>query len=188
MTEIEKKVNIICDKINELLKKKDKVIIAIDGRCASGKTTLANKLSEIYDCNVFHMDDFFLRPEQRTKERLGMPGENVDYERFREEVLKPVLEGKDFAYRPFDCKSFGYKKAVNVKMKKINIVEGSYSMHPSLEFAYDFSVFSDISPQKQKKRIKKRNKDNSKVFFEMWIPLEERYFAEMNVRERCDIL
>ena len=53
-------------KIDELLTQKDRVVVAIDGKYTSGKTTLASKLAEIYDCNVFHMDDFFLRPEQRT--------------------------------------------------------------------------------------------------------------------------
>ena len=47
--------------IDELLTQKETVIVAIDGKCTSGKTTLASKLAEIYDCNVFHMDDFFLR-------------------------------------------------------------------------------------------------------------------------------
>jgi uridine kinase len=47
--------------IDRLLQQ-DRVIVAIDGKCTSGKTTLASRLAEIYDCNVFHMDDFFLRP------------------------------------------------------------------------------------------------------------------------------
>ena len=41
--------------IDKLLEKKDMVIVAIDGKCTSGKTTLASKLAEIYDCNVFHI-------------------------------------------------------------------------------------------------------------------------------------
>ena len=53
-------------KIDELLTQKDMVVVAIDGKCTSGKTTLASKLAEIYDCNVFHMDDLFLRSEQRS--------------------------------------------------------------------------------------------------------------------------
>ena len=77
----------IKERIDELLAKKNMVIVAIDGKCTSGKTTLASKLAEIYDCNVFHMDDFFLRPEQRIPERLAEVGGNVDYERFQEEVI-----------------------------------------------------------------------------------------------------
>ena len=61
---------VVKSKIDMLLGEKDFVIVDIDGKCTSGKTTLASKLAEIYDCNVFHMDDFFLRPEQRTPERL----------------------------------------------------------------------------------------------------------------------
>ena len=41
-------------KIDELLTQKDMVIVAIDGKCTSGKTTLASKLAEIYDCNVYY--------------------------------------------------------------------------------------------------------------------------------------
>ena len=84
-------------KIDELLTQKDMVIVAIDGKCTSGKTTLASKLAQIYDCNVFHMDDFFLRPEQRTPERFAEVGGNVDYERFQEEVLLPLKTGKAFS-------------------------------------------------------------------------------------------
>ena len=38
-------------------------IVAIDGMSASGKTTLGKQLHEHFpDSNLFHMDDFFLRP------------------------------------------------------------------------------------------------------------------------------
>lgn len=39
------------------------VVIAIDRRCGSGKAALDLLLQEIYDCNLLHMDDFFLQPE-----------------------------------------------------------------------------------------------------------------------------
>lgn len=91
------------EKIAELLSQKERVIVGIDGCCASGKTTLADKLSRSFDCNVFHMDDFFLRPGQRTQERLSEVGGNVDYERFHDEVIIPLLKNESFSYRPYDC-------------------------------------------------------------------------------------
>ena len=75
----------ILQKIDILLKENSRVLIAIDGRCASGKTTLARQLQNLRACNVFHMDDFFLRPEQRTESRLKSPDGNVDCERFLKE-------------------------------------------------------------------------------------------------------
>lgn len=51
--------------------KKLPVILAIDGRCGSGKTTLAGMIAHRYKAEVIHMDDFLLRQEQRTPERLA---------------------------------------------------------------------------------------------------------------------
>ena len=98
--------------IQKLLENKSQLLISIDGRCASGKTTLAAYLQENFSCAVIHMDDFFLRPEQRTKKRLNEPGGNVDYERFFEEVILPLKEKKAFSYRPYDCHSQCFKKSI----------------------------------------------------------------------------
>ena len=65
-------------------------IIAIDGRCAAGKTTLAARLAKELGGDVIHMDDFFLRVEQRTPERMKEVGGNVDYERFEKTVLEQI--------------------------------------------------------------------------------------------------
>ena len=45
-------------------------VIAIDGRCASGKSTLAQQLAGLTGAGIIHMDDFFLPRELRTEERL----------------------------------------------------------------------------------------------------------------------
>ena len=50
------------------------MVVAIDGNSGAGKSTLAALIADVYDCNLFHMDDFFLRPEQRTEERLKETG------------------------------------------------------------------------------------------------------------------
>lgn len=75
------RLEIIRQHIDQLLAQKDRIIIAIDGKCTAGKTTLAAQLAKEYDCNLFHMDEFFLRPEQRTTVRYTEVGGNVDYER-----------------------------------------------------------------------------------------------------------
>ena len=40
-------VETIRKKIDELLTQKDMVVVAIDGKCTSGKTTMASKLAEL---------------------------------------------------------------------------------------------------------------------------------------------
>lgn len=175
-------------KIDELAQQNDRVLVAIDGRCASGKTTLADRLEKIYNCNIFHMDDFFLQPFQRTPERFAEVGGNVDRERFMQEVLKPLSEGKEFVYRPYDCHKQKITEGILRRPTHINIIEGSYSMHPFLADIYDLAVFVDVDSELQKERIFRRNgPEMLKRFVNEWIVMEETYFKGMDVEKRCDI-
>lgn len=174
--------------IDRLLARKPQIIVAIDGNCTAGKTTLASQLAANYDCNVFHMDDFFLRPEQRTPERFSETGGNVDYERFWEEVLIPLKSGKPFSYRPFDCGTFQLTDPVSVMPKKLNIVEGTYSLHPYFRDVYDLKIRLTISPELQRQRILERPEFLHQRFFEEWIPMENRYFKGFAISEKCHII
>ena len=169
--------------------KKSPALIAIEGGSASGKTTLSQLLSRVYDCNVFHMDDFFLRPEQRTEARFAQAGGNIDHERFLAEVLLPLSQGKTVQYSAFDCSTFTLRPAVEIAPKGLNIIEGAYSMHPQLAQFYDFSVFLSVTPQLQRKRIEKRNSpEMAQRFFDTWIPLERTYFEETDAAARCRMI
>ena len=162
-------------------------ILAIDGRCASGKTTLGNELAAEWNASLFHMDDFYLQPHQRTKERLAEPGGNVDRERFLEEVLLPLENGQSVSYRRFDCSTFTFEPARLVEPAAVSIVEGSYACHPELRDHYDLRIFMNIGPDEQMKRITKRNgPEAAKRFRTIWIPLEETYFNSCGVRGACD--
>lgn len=179
-------IKAVADKINEI--NSDRCIVAIDGRCASGKSTFAEKLGSVFDCSVIHMDDFFLQPFQRTEERLSEAGGNIDYERFADEVIKPIKEGIAFSYCPFDCKLLSFKESVKVDLKRVIIIEGSYSCHPVFEDVYNLKIFLDVESGEQLKRIEKRNgKNQLSVFKNRWIPLEERYFDKFNIKEKCDM-
>lgn len=167
--------------------KNGKVILAIDGRSGSGKTTLSQLLKAVYKCNVIHMDDFFLRPEQRTKERYNEAGGNVDRERFLSEVLIPLSRGESFTYRPFDCAKMDFGDPVSVIPTELTVIEGAYSTHPDLFSYYNIKVFLDVTKEEQEARIFMRGEEKSKAFFEKWIPLEEKYIKELSVMERCDI-
>lgn len=161
--------------------------IAIDGRCASGKTTLAAALQRELDAVLFHMDDFFLRPEQRTPERLATPGGNVDHERFLAEVLLPIRDGNTaLEYRPYDCHAAQLTDPIRAEITPIVIVEGSYSCHPALRAYYDLRLFLTVEPEEQLRRIEARGGPGVlPAFRERWIPLEERYFEACAVQEAC---
>ena len=175
-------------KIDSLLEN-GRVILAIEGGCASGKTTLAKILEDIYGSTTFHIDDYFLRPEQRTEKRMSEIGGNVDRERFEEEILKPLSENKnEISYSPFNCLAQSLEAPICVVPNKLIVIEGVYSMHPSLSDYYDYSVYLEIDSETRRARILKRNSPKmAERFFNEWIPLEESYFSKMNVKQRCDL-
>ena len=182
----EQMVSAVLQAVQALPQDRQPLIVALDGRCASGKTTLAALLQQQTGCSVVHMDHFFLRPEQRTRGRLEQPGGNVDYERFLAEVLEPLRAGKDCSYRPYDCKQQKLAEPVAVRQRKLIVVEGSYSCHPELWDFYDLHIFLTVSPEEQRLRIRRRNGEKGlEIFQNKWIPLEERYFEAFRIEQRC---
>lgn len=181
--------NQIHRRVDELLKEKSSCVIAIDGRCGSGKTTLANQLVERYDANLFRMDDFYLPFVLQTTQRLELEGGHMDHERFFLEVIDPLLSHKSFTYKPFDCQKQDYKAPIQIFHKKLNIIEGSYSMHPNLISVYDLKIFMTVNPYKQFQRIKQRSGEvKAERFKELWIPMEERYFKEFDIEKQSDFV
>ncbi|MBR2991408.1 MAG: hypothetical protein IKF51_08150 [Solobacterium sp.] len=170
-------------RLAEELQQSDRFAVAIDGRCTAGKTTLAGRLAELTGADVLQMDDFFLRPEQRTAERYAEPGGNVDRERVYE-VLKAWKEEGAGSFRRFDCGVLELGEEKGISGQRI-IVEGSYSMHPVLREFYDLTIFLTVSPEGQMRRIAKRDPEKVQAFREKWIPLEERYFEAMNIQDVC---
>ncbi len=184
-------IEITADKLAEKIKtasqKADIFIIAIDGRCASGKTTLAQALSRRLCCSTVHTDDFYLQPFQRTSERYAEPGGNLDRERLMIEVLEPLRMGFRATYRPFDCKTLSFGDKITLNGKGIYIVEGSYSCHSELRKYYDMTVFMTTDRETQLERIRKRNgEERLPDFISKWIPLEEKYFEAFDVENKAD--
>lgn len=184
-----KQYDILFKEIDLLIESNDKVVVAIDGNSGAGKSTLSKILGRRYDCNVFHMDDFFLGPELKTKERLKEVGGNVDYVRFKEEIISGIRSGQKFRYQIYNCQIQKLDKSIEVFPRKLNIIEGVYSMHPSLIDNYDLKIFLEIDHKEQSDRILERNGESMhKKFMNLWIPLENAYFEEFEIREKSDIL
>ena len=176
------------DRVERLLAEGRCAFVAIDGPCASGKTVFAASLHERFGGNVLHMDDFFLRPEQRTPERFAEPGGNVDRERFEAEVLKPLAAGKAVRYRPWDCHTGDFATSRSVEPAALTVVEGSYSMHPALRGYYDLTMCLIVDPSERLRRLEARNPRMLQRFIDEWIPLENRYFEATNTQGSADLL
>ena len=176
-------------RIDPLLKTKRFINVALDGFCGSGKSTLAALLQPIYSCNVIPMDHFFLPPQLRTAARLDEPGGNIDYERFMQEVAPGLRTGQAFRYRIFNCRTMSFSRYKPVAPNRLNIIEGSYSLHPKFVNLYDLKIFLQIDPEEQKRRLLRRSgPDLLRRFIEEWIPMENRYFAHFQIAAQSDLI
>ncbi len=212
------------------------ILVAIDGPCASGKTTLAALLQTCYDCSVFHTDDFFLRPDQKTPERLREAGGNMDRERLEAEVLRPLSAGQEVCsvfhtddfflrpdqktperlreaggnmdrerleaevlrplsagqevlYRPYSCQTGIISSGSSVPFRQLNLIEGSYALHPALRNYYQIKVVLDITPEHQWSRLKRRESQKSlELFRDRWIPMEQAYAAATDLFSCTDLI
>ena len=164
------------------------LLIALDGRCAAGKTTLANRLAEQYGWGVIHIDDFFLQPAQRTPQRLAEPGGNLDRERLISEVLLPLTRHRPCVYRVFDCRTMGFAAVPRpLPAAPVVLLEGSYACHPDLRPLCGLHVFLTVDPGEQLRRLTARNPARLQDFRTRWITMEEQYFRYFHIPETCDL-
>ncbi len=175
--------------LDRLLMEKETVTVAIDGNSGAGKSSLASMAAALYGATVYHMDDYFLPPHRKTPERLAQPGGNVDYERFAGEIGAGLAGGGAFYYRPYCCRTGALGAPVRSVPQRLRIVEGVYSLHPALQGLYDFKVFLTVPPEEQSRRILNRSGALlHRRFLEEWIPLEEAYFSQCQIRRQCQLV
>lgn len=174
--------------IGKALRQGEPLVVAVDGRCGAGKTTFASLCTQTFDdCNVFHLDDFFLPFEKRTAERLTQPGGNVDYERAERELFAPLSRGETVTYTPFDCGG-GTRAPVTAAPKRLSVVEGSYSHHLAFAPYITLKLFLTCSPDTQRARLLARAPEKLADFETRWIPLEEQYFSALEITAKSDLI
>lgn len=163
-------------------------VVAIEGKCGSGKTIYAKGLAALLAAGTVHMDDFFLPEELRTPERLEEAGGNIHYERFVEEIMPNLRNPEEFTYGRFDCGKMMIRGERRVSASMLRIVEGSYSCHPKFGDYMDIRVFLDVDEDVQKSRLTERDGEESLEQFEkVWIPMEQKYYDAFDIPGRADV-
>ena len=175
-------------RIARLLRRGVPVLAAVDGRCGSGKSGLGGLIGTLFPCNVIHMDDYYLPPDQRAEDWERVPGGNMDFARFLREVLVPAGAGDPICCRPFDCRRGTLGRETILPARPLTVVEGSYSQHPLLTARYDLKLFLTCSPEEQRRRLERREGGHYAAFRDCWMPLEERYFRQCGTERSADLV
>ncbi|MEG1528429.1 MAG: hypothetical protein RR248_05555 [Clostridia bacterium] len=166
--------------IEGIADKKGTVVVAFEGCSASGKTTTAGIIKNYFGsrCNLFHTDNFFLPQSLKTKERLAEIGGNINYEKLQE-LLHSIRQGQVVGYQSFDCHTQTFTN-ISLPPSNINIVEGVYSLHPTLIKNYDQIFLFSVDKYVQQQRITLRDgQEGLKQYNEVWLPLENKYLNSL---------
>ncbi len=177
MTDSDIPVRRILEEVRQRQQGTKKLLITLDGPCATGKTTLAARLADLLCAPVIHTDDFVVPHARKTPERLSIPGGNCDVERLAGEVIAPWKAGKEVHYRRYDFRNDRLRDPEILPETGILILEGSYCSLPELRQFADVPVFVTAPWEIRERRLKEREAPEFlKGFYERWIPLEDAYF------------
>ncbi|OGK15045.1 hypothetical protein A2690_02955 [Candidatus Roizmanbacteria bacterium RIFCSPHIGHO2_01_FULL_39_12b] len=156
--------------INEL---KDFVLVAIDGRGGSGKTTCALLIKhKIPDADIITTDDF-----------LNDELHKIDINQLELRVLIPFSKGKSAKYLEFD----GQKREERiVKPKGVVIIEGIYSSHSSLKNYYDMTIW--VKAEDVDKKVEKRDGFYDEDWEKYHRPNENEYITEDRPQDRANYI
>ena len=115
--------------------------------------------------------------EQKTPERLSIPGGNCDAERIEKEILKLWKEGRPVLFHRYDCMEDKMLPVEELPDTQLLILEGSYSNLPVIRKYADVRLFLDTPESIRMERLRERESEGSlRTFMERWIPLEQAYF------------
>ena len=158
------------------------MIVAIDGFGASGKTSLAARMAREFNGHVVALDDF-TRPGTTTWE----------HQRFIDEVLVPLRDGRDAAYRRWRFDAPAPSSPVVVPADGLVIVEGVSALALEVVEAvgiwWDVSLWVDVDEAVRRARIRDRDGEALMPLWENhWWPSEQYYFETQHPQDRADFV
>jgi uridine kinase len=180
--------------------------VAVEGRSAAGKSTLANELAEAIrgrGRNVLRasIDDFH-RPGHKYRSQRGgwtprtYYDEGYDYEAFRDLVLQPLGPGGNRRCRPALFDSFHDdwipEEWVEVDDETAAIVDGAFLLRPELAGHWDYVIWLDIDMETMVARACERDvawvasvEVVEERYRRHWIPTHELYEQLVNPRAQA---
>ena len=158
-------------------------MIGIDGAGGAGKTSLAEYLrKKLKNSVIVQLDDFYSPALQK-----------VNVQRLKEQVLAPLHNQREARYQVYDWKAERLSDWHILKPDGVVIIEGVYALDQTLQEYYDLKVWIEIPADVGMERgvgrgIARDGVDNSEMWKDIWMPLEEKYRNEQKPNLSADFV
>jgi uridine kinase len=166
-----------------------RAVIAVDGYSAAGKSTFADALADVMPAVVVRGDDFYRVMDEDDRARLSPPEgiARYDWERLRDEVLSPVVEGRPATYRPYDWDMGQLAgRTITVPAASTVVVEGLFVSRHELERYFDLSVLVEAPPETRRRRQLERA--DASEWLRRWDAAERLFFERVRPPETFDVV
>lgn len=153
--------------------------IGVDGKGATGKTSLAARIAAALPGSVIvHIDDF-ARPDLRGWERA----------RFVRQVLEPLLAGRPAHYQRWDFDRNAGAGWHTVPTGLPVVVEGVSSTDMRVGVPWDFTIWIDVPYEIRLARALERDgPEMMERWLTDWMPSEDAYEQEQRPQDRVDLV
>lgn len=162
-------------------------IVAVDGRSASGKSTLASRLARAVPRSaVVHTDDLAWHEPLYAWGDLLADG-----------VLRPLREGRALAYRPPQWDVRGREGVIEVPAGlDLVVIEGTGASHREHAGLVDATVWVQADFAEAERRGIARDvadgvnggPEEARAFWHAWMAEELRFFERQRTWERADVV
>lgn len=125
------------ERIQQLIKEKGRpVLVALDGKSGTGKSTIAKQLDESLGGVEINSDNFWSggkNEEWDKKTPEEKSDQAIDWKRLRSEVLIPLLSGKTAKWHSFNWETGEGLSPTEIvtNPSQLIILDGAYSSRPS---------------------------------------------------------
>ncbi len=171
--------------VAELARRRDRVVVGIDGPDAAGKTTLADGLAvALGNAAVRVAVDDFLRPREVRYRRGELSPEGYYRDSVDEDALATVIRG--FRETRGGAGSEG---------RGVLVIDGIFLQRPSVRSLLDLTVYLRVSPAESLRRALVRDlelfgsaEEVERRYRARYLPGQELYRAEVDPDATADVL
>ncbi len=163
-------------------------LIGVDGPGGSGKSTFARALEAAGSSREVVENDDFYRPSDDPDRDAPTHGAAFDLGRLAHQVLAPHHDHGHARYQRYDWDDDVLREWVDVRARTV-IVEGVYSLHPTIRHFYDVRVVVLAPAEVRLARGLARDGEGARdQWINEWMPAEDAYFSQFAPMEVADLV